>query len=68
MLPQSGQKWNECTRWSGSVDVRRRQAWQWHIVTSKGSPSTVTRSCPQQQAASHVGMQAWYELWRAPAR
>jgi len=71
VLPHSGQKWNACTRRSGSVDVRaysrerpsirawwawkpacrpkalpvrRWQAWQWHIVTSKGSPSTLTRS------------------------
>jgi hypothetical protein len=38
--------------------VRRWQAWQWHIVTSNGSPATVTRSWPQQHAASRVGMPA----------
>src|SRR5436190_9149416 len=39
-----------------ALPVRRWQAWQWHIEIRTGSPSAVTRSWPQLQAASRVRM------------
>src|SRR3954452_11135733 len=41
-----------------ALPVRRWQAKQWHMEIRIGSPSAVSRSCPQLQAASRVTMAA----------
>src|SRR5438270_9420485 len=41
-----------------ALPVRRWQAKQWHMEIRIGSPSAVSRSCPQLQAASRVAMAA----------
>src|SRR5436305_6489639 len=54
-----------CTWFAGNrasipkaLRLRRWQAKQWHMEIRIGSPSAVSRSCPQLQAASRLAMTA----------